>query len=98
MYYSVLYCNTNGDTRMISKETKSEVVTIRITSEMKERVERLAQATNRSKAFLFGEAISSYLDVNEWQIKAIQKGLEEARKPDAKWTSQEDIEAKYAED
>ncbi|TIH19105.1 CopG family ribbon-helix-helix protein [Maridesulfovibrio sp.] len=83
---------------MISKEPKSEVVTIRMTSEMKERVEKLAQATNRSKAFLFGEAISSYLDVNEWQVKAIQEGLDEARSPEAKWTSQEDLEAKYAED
>ncbi len=83
---------------MISKETKSEVVTIRITSETKERMEKLAQATNRSKAFLLGEAISSYLDVNEWQVKAIQEGLEEARNPNAKWTSQEDLEAKYAED
>ncbi|NDV25748.1 CopG family ribbon-helix-helix protein [Desulfovibrio sp. JC010] len=83
---------------MINKETKSEVVTIRMTSEMKERVEKLAQATNRSKAFLFGEAISSYLDVNEWQVQAIQEGLAEARKPDAKWTSHEELEAKYAED
>ena len=83
---------------MIGNKAKSEVVTIRITSETRERVEKLAQATNRSKAFLLGEAISSYLDVNEWQVKAIQEGLEEAQKPDAKWTSQEDLEAKYAED
>ncbi len=83
---------------MISNEPKSEVVTIRMTSEMKERIENLAQATNRSKAFLFGEAISSYLDANEWQVKAIQEGLAESRSPEAKWTSQEDLEAKYAED
>ncbi|OEU70860.1 MAG: CopG family transcriptional regulator [Desulfovibrio sp. S3730MH75] len=83
---------------MISGEPKSEVVTIRMTSEMKERIEKLAQATKRSKAFLFGEAISSYLDVNEWQVKAIQEGLDEARSSEAKWTSQENLEAKYAED
>ena len=83
---------------MISNEPKSEVVTIRMTSEMKERLENLAQATNRSKAFLFGEAISSYLDANEWQVKAIQEGLAESRSPEAKWTAQEDLEAKYAED
>ena len=64
---------------MISSDPKSEVVTIRMTLEMKERIEKLAQATNRSKAFLFGEAISSYLDVNEWPVKAIQEGLDEAR-------------------
>ncbi len=83
---------------MASNEPKGEVVTIRMTPEMKERIEKLAQATNRSKAFLFGEAISSYLDVNEWQVKAIQEVLDEARRPEAKWTPQEDLEAKYAED
>ncbi|MBI9112274.1 CopG family ribbon-helix-helix protein [Maridesulfovibrio ferrireducens] len=83
---------------MISDEPNSEVVKLRMTSEMKERIEKQAQATKRSKAFLFGEAISRSLDVNEWQVKAIQEGLDEARSPEGKWTLHEDVEAKYFED
>ncbi len=80
---------------MLSQEPKSEVVTIRITSQMKERIEKLAQATRRTKSFLYDEAISSYLDANEWQVKAIQEALDEAHSTDAKWTAQEELETRY---
>jgi predicted transcriptional regulator len=40
--------------------------------------ERLAQAVERSKSWLAAEAIENeYLDLHEWQVKAIHEGLKE---------------------
>jgi predicted transcriptional regulator len=55
-----------------------EVMTIRIEREIKERLEKLAQATARSRSFLAAEAIRSYLDQQAWQIEQIAEGLVEA--------------------
>ncbi len=56
----------------------SKVVTIRIDEEIKERLDRLAKATARSRSFLAAEAIRNYLDVQAWQIDQILQGIEEA--------------------
>jgi RHH-type rel operon transcriptional repressor/antitoxin RelB len=40
-----------------------EVITIRVEPEIKERLEKLAKATARSRSFLAAEAIRCYLDV-----------------------------------
>ena len=55
-----------------------EVITIRIESDIKERLEKLAQATARSRSFLAAEAIRCYLDQQAWQVDQILEGIEEA--------------------
>jgi RHH-type transcriptional regulator, rel operon repressor / antitoxin RelB len=74
-------------------------VSLRIQPATKERLERLARATNRSKAYLVEVAIENYLDLNEWQMKEIEKGLKEAG--EGQLTPHEDIlahwEAKVAD-
>jgi predicted transcriptional regulator len=55
-----------------------EVMTIRLDSETKNKLEQLAKATARSKSFLATEAIRDYIEVNEWQIQAIREGLRQA--------------------
>ena len=72
-------------------------VTIRLPKELKNKLDRLSKATDRSKSRLAAAAIEEYLDVNEWQIKEIKAGIKEADKGDfaydkevaaviAKWT------------
>jgi RHH-type rel operon transcriptional repressor/antitoxin RelB len=39
------------------------------------RLEKLAKNTGRSRSFLAAEAISAYLDTNEWQVAGITKAL-----------------------
>jgi predicted transcriptional regulator len=39
----------------------------------------LARDTRRSKAYLAGEAISSYVKRNAWQVARIKESLEEAK-------------------
>ncbi len=53
-------------------------MTIRLEDELKERLEKLADATQRSKSFLASEAIRDFVEVNEWQIGEIQQALKEA--------------------
>ena len=55
-----------------------EVITIRIERDIKERLEKLAQATARSRSFLAAEAIRCYLDQQAWQVEQILEGIEEA--------------------
>ena len=53
-------------------------MTLRLTVPTRKRLERLARATARSKAFLAQEAIESYLDLQEWQVAAVERGLRDA--------------------
>ncbi|MFZ4524642.1 MAG: CopG family ribbon-helix-helix protein [Chlorobium sp.] len=59
--------------------TKREQVSFKLETNTKRRLEALAAATRRTKTFVLEEAINHYLDLNEWQIKSIEEGLEDAR-------------------
>jgi RHH-type transcriptional regulator, rel operon repressor / antitoxin RelB len=56
----------------------STTMTIRLDEETKEQLDRLAEATKRSKSFLAAEAIREYIETNEWQIQEVKSGLAEA--------------------
>jgi predicted transcriptional regulator len=53
-------------------------MTIRLDDELKEQLDRLAAATQRSKSFLASEAIREFIELNEWQVQEIQQALKEA--------------------
>jgi RHH-type rel operon transcriptional repressor/antitoxin RelB len=50
-------------------------VSVCVRPSTKSRLEKLAKSTGRSRAFLASEAISAYLDTNEWQVAGITKAL-----------------------
>ncbi len=56
----------------------STTMTIRLEPELKERLDQLAEATNRSKSFLAAEALRDYVEINEWQIHEIREAIKEA--------------------
>ena len=56
----------------------STTVTIRMPAKLKQRLERLAKSTDRSRSFLALEAIEAYVAMNEWQISAIREGVADA--------------------
>ena len=68
---------------------------IRIDEQTKERLERLAKSTSRSRAYLAAEAIREYVELNEWQIAEIEKAVREADEPRAVFIDHEEIEAKW---
>ncbi len=57
---------------------ESSVLTLRINNDTKDKLDKLASATHRSKSFLAAEAISRYLEIEAWQISEIELALVEA--------------------
>jgi len=56
----------------------STTMTVRIDDDVKDRLDVLAEATQRSKSFLAAEAIREYVELNEWQIHETRAALKEA--------------------
>lgn len=57
-------------------------ITVRLDDEVKDRLNRLAESTRRSKSFLASEAIRQFVESNEWQITETQAALTEADQSD----------------
>lgn len=57
----------------------SQVVTIRISDESKDRLERICEFTRRSKSFIAGEALEEYLSSKLWLMEALEEGIEDRR-------------------
>ncbi|MCG6857678.1 MAG: CopG family ribbon-helix-helix protein [Salaquimonas sp.] len=53
----------------------STTMTIRISSDVKEKLERLSRNTRRSKSFLAADAVSAYVDRELEIIEGIRSGL-----------------------
>jgi predicted transcriptional regulator len=56
----------------------STTITVRLEDEVRDRLDRLAEATRRSKSFLAAEAIRAFVETNEWQIREVRAALREA--------------------
>ena len=57
---------------------KQTLVSVRLSEAVADRLEHLAQATDRSKSFLAAQAIEEFIAVQEWQVAAIKEGIEAA--------------------
>jgi RHH-type transcriptional regulator, rel operon repressor / antitoxin RelB len=68
---------------------------IRINSELRERLEKLSKSTSRSKTFHIEHALKEYIAINEWQIEEIKQAIEEADRPGAKFVDHEFLKAKW---
>jgi len=55
----------------------SETLSVRIDAETKKRLEALAKRARRSKSFLAAEAITAYVEAEQWQLEEIQAGLDD---------------------
>ncbi len=62
--------------------TQSSLISVRVPSDVAHRLEKLSQTVDRSKSYLAAEAIEEYLDLHEWQVQAIQDGLQEIDRGD----------------
>ena len=58
------------------------ILTLRVPAETKEKLDKLAQATHRSKSYLAEEAIARYLDLEAWQVGEIEQAIHEADQGD----------------
>ena len=55
----------------------TETLSIRIDAATKKRLDALSKRAKRSKSFLAAEAITAYVDSEEWQIGEIQAAISE---------------------
>ncbi|MGH9664799.1 MAG: CopG family ribbon-helix-helix protein [Bryobacteraceae bacterium] len=55
----------------------TETLSIRIDAATKKRLDALSKRSKRSKSFLAAEAITAYVDSEEWQIGEIQAAISE---------------------
>lgn len=69
-------------------------MTVRLPAPVKARLEKLAKSTDRSKAYLASQAIQEYLDVQEWQVQAVQDAVREADSPNPVFYDHEEIQTK----
>ena len=60
----------------------SAIMTIRLEPALKQRLDQLAEATQRSKSFLAAQAIREFVDLNEWQVQEIRSAIAEADRGD----------------
>jgi RHH-type transcriptional regulator, rel operon repressor / antitoxin RelB len=73
------------------------ILTLRVPVEVKQQLDKLADATHRSKSWLAGEAIQRYLDLEAWQIGEISQALIEADTGDFATDDEvAGVKAKYA--
>ena len=56
----------------------SATLTLRLDDDLKQRLDRLSKATQRTRSFLAAEAIREFVDLNEWQIGEIEEAKAEA--------------------
>jgi predicted transcriptional regulator len=60
----------------------TETLSIRIDAKTKQRLDLLARRSRRSKSFLAVEAITAYIETEEWQLGEIQAGLRDLDRGD----------------
>jgi predicted transcriptional regulator len=58
----------------------STTMTIRVSADIKEKLDRLAADTRRSRSFLAAEAVSAYVARELAIVEGINEGLEDIRK------------------
>lgn len=69
----------------------SGTVTLRLDDEVKNKLEKLAESTHRSRSFLAAEAIKAYVESNDWQVAEIHQAIKEADAGD--FASQAEVNA-----
>jgi predicted transcriptional regulator len=58
---------------------ETSTMTIRVPAKLKDRLDKLAAVTARSRSWLAAHALEVYVEDQEWQLAAIRKGNKEVR-------------------
>jgi predicted transcriptional regulator len=71
----------------------SKVLTLRLEPKLTKQLDKLAEATQRSRSFLIAEAVREYIALNEWQIAETRKALAEADR--GEFASEEEVKRTF---
>lgn len=58
--------------------SETTLISVRVPKDVAKRLAKLANATERSKSYVAGQAIEEFLTLQEWQVKAIREGIAQA--------------------
>jgi predicted transcriptional regulator len=64
-------------------------ITVRVSTELRSRLEAISKETRRSKSFLSNEAIERYVESEEEIISGIKQAMKEM--DEGKWIAHEDV-------
>jgi predicted transcriptional regulator len=67
-------------------------LSIRVPDEVGEQLEKLAEATGRTRSFLALDALRRYLAQEEWQVQAIRSAVERADSATAKYARHDAVD------
>jgi len=68
---------------------ETDILTLRLDSKTKKKLDKLSKVTERSRSFLAAEAIREFVALNEWQIEETRKAVAQADAGD--FASDEDL-------
>ena len=55
-----------------------QTISFRVNSDKVNALDALAETLDRDRSYLLNEAVDSYLEVHQWQLEQIRKGLQQA--------------------
>jgi predicted transcriptional regulator len=71
----------------------SKTISVRLTSETLTKLDTLAEALQRPRAWLIAHAIERYVDTEAWQVAAIQQAAQELAQGEADLIGHDEIAA-----
>lgn len=72
---------------------ETKVLTLRLEPKLTKQLDKLAEATQRSRSFLIAEAVRDYIALNEWQVAEIKRAVVEADRGD--FASEEEVKKTF---
>ena len=58
--------------------TETSVLTVRVSVELQQRLDAVAQAMDRSRSWVVTRALEEFVELHAWQVEEIQRALQEA--------------------
>jgi RHH-type transcriptional regulator, rel operon repressor / antitoxin RelB len=74
----------------------TETVTIRLPTEVKDKLAALAISTHRSQSWLAAQAIAAYIEDQSWQIQQIEAAVALADRDQAAWVPATEVNEWFA--
>ena len=69
----------------------SQTVAVRLDEELIKKLDMMAKAADRSRAWLMSQAIKQYVEHEAWQVEAIKKALDKFERGEARFAGHEDV-------
>lgn len=66
-------------------------MSISVSPEKQAKLDAMAANADRSRSYIVNEAIDNYLELYEWQTRAIEERLQSAQGRDAKWIPHDEV-------